>query len=29
MANVDTAIEVADGDGLRHPMTVALPGGRR
>lgn len=27
MANVDTAIEVADGAGLRHPMTVALPGG--
>ncbi|MFC7492677.1 MULTISPECIES: PepSY-associated TM helix domain-containing protein [unclassified Nocardioides] len=25
VANVDTAIEVADGAGLRHPMTVALP----
>lgn len=25
VANVDTAIEVADGTGLRHPMTVALP----
>ena len=25
VANVDTAIEVADGEGLRHPMTVALP----
>ena len=27
VANVDTAIEVADGEGLRHPMTVALPSG--
>lgn len=26
VANVDTAIEVADREGLRHPMTVALPG---
>lgn len=26
-ANVDTAIQVADGEGLRHPMTVALPSG--
>jgi uncharacterized iron-regulated membrane protein len=25
VANVDTAIAVADGEGLRHPMTVALP----
>ena len=25
VANVDTAIEVADQEGLRHPMTVALP----
>lgn len=25
VANVDTAIVVADGEGLRHPMTVALP----
>jgi uncharacterized iron-regulated membrane protein len=25
VANVDTAIEVADREGLRHPMTVALP----
>ncbi|MBA2955822.1 PepSY domain-containing protein [Nocardioides sp. MAH-18] len=25
VANVDTAITVADGTGLRHPMTVALP----
>ena len=25
VANVDTAIEVADRTGLRHPMTVALP----
>ncbi len=27
VANVDTAIEVAAGEGLRHPMTVALPDG--
>ena len=26
VSNVDTAIAVADGEGLRHPMTVALPG---
>lgn len=26
ISNVDTAIAVADGEGLRHPMTVALPG---
>jgi uncharacterized iron-regulated membrane protein len=26
VANVDTAVEVADGEGLRHPMTVASPG---
>jgi uncharacterized iron-regulated membrane protein len=26
VANVDTAVEVAAGAGLRHPMTVALPG---
>ncbi len=25
VANVDTALVVADGEGLRHPMTVALP----
>lgn len=25
VANVDTAIQVADAQGLRHPMTVALP----
>lgn len=25
VANIDTALEVADGQGLRHPMTVALP----
>lgn len=25
IANIDTAVEVADGEGLRHPMTVALP----
>jgi uncharacterized iron-regulated membrane protein len=25
VANVDTALEVADREGLRHPMTVALP----
>ncbi|MDN5893490.1 MAG: PepSY domain-containing protein [Nocardioides sp.] len=25
VANVDTALQVADGEGLRHPMTVALP----
>ncbi len=25
IANVDTALTVADGEGLRHPMTVALP----
>jgi uncharacterized iron-regulated membrane protein len=25
VANVDTAVEVADGEGLRHPFTVALP----
>ena len=25
IANVDTAVEVADAEGLRHPMTVALP----
>ncbi|WP_240937885.1 PepSY domain-containing protein [Nocardioides sp. JQ2195] len=25
VANIDTAIEVADEQGLRHPMTVALP----
>ncbi len=25
VANVDTAVQVADGEGLRHPMTVALP----
>jgi uncharacterized iron-regulated membrane protein len=25
VANVDTAVEVADAEGLRHPMTVALP----
>ena len=28
VANVDTAIAVADGEGLRHPMTVALPADR-
>lgn len=27
VANVDTAIEVASAEGLRHPMTVALPTG--
>ena len=27
VANVDTAIDVAAGEGLRHPMTVALPDG--
>ena len=27
VANVDTAIAVADAEGLRHPMTVALPAG--
>ena len=27
VANVDTAIAVADAEGLRHPMTVALPTG--
>lgn len=27
VANVDTAIEVAAAEGLRHPMTVALPDG--
>ena len=27
VANVDTAITVAEGEGLRHPMTVALPDG--
>ncbi len=26
VANVDTAVAVADAEGLRHPMTVALPG---
>jgi uncharacterized iron-regulated membrane protein len=26
VANIDTAVEVADREGLRHPMTVALPG---
>jgi uncharacterized iron-regulated membrane protein len=26
VANVDTAIAVADGEGLRHPMTVTVPG---
>jgi uncharacterized iron-regulated membrane protein len=25
VANVDTAVEVADGEGLRHPFTMALP----
>lgn len=25
VANVDTAVQVADGEGLRHPMTIALP----
>lgn len=25
VANVDTAVEVADGEGLRHPFTIALP----
>jgi uncharacterized iron-regulated membrane protein len=25
VANLDTAVAVADGEGLRHPMTVALP----
>ena len=25
VANLDTAVEVATGEGLRHPMTVALP----
>ena len=29
VANIDTAVEVADKAGLRHPMTVALPDGRR
>ena len=29
VANVDTAIAVADQQGLRHPMTVALPAPRR
>jgi uncharacterized iron-regulated membrane protein len=29
VANVDTAIAVADREGLRHPMTVALPGDDR
>jgi uncharacterized iron-regulated membrane protein len=27
VANIDTAVEVADQQGLRHPMTVAVPGG--
>lgn len=27
VANVDTAIKVAAGQGLRHPMTVTIPGG--
>jgi uncharacterized iron-regulated membrane protein len=27
VANVDTAVEVASREGLRHPMTVALPSG--
>lgn len=27
VANVDTALQVADREGLRHPMTVAMPGG--
>ncbi|RYP82852.1 PepSY domain-containing protein [Nocardioides guangzhouensis] len=27
VANLDTAVQVADGEGLRHPMTVALPAG--
>ena len=27
VANIDTAVEVADGRGLRHPMTVAVPDG--
>jgi len=26
VANIDTAVAVADGEGLRHPMTVAVPG---
>jgi hypothetical protein len=26
VANIDTAVEVADREGLKHPMTVALPG---
>jgi len=25
VANIDTAVLVADGEGLRHPMTIALP----
>jgi uncharacterized iron-regulated membrane protein len=29
VANVDTAVAVADREGLRHPMTVALPGDER
>jgi uncharacterized iron-regulated membrane protein len=29
VANIDTAVEVADEAGLRHPMTVALPGEER
>jgi uncharacterized iron-regulated membrane protein len=29
VANIDTAVAVADGEGLRHPMTVALPGEER
>jgi uncharacterized iron-regulated membrane protein len=28
-ANVDTAVTVADREGVRHPMTVALPGDER
>lgn len=26
VANIDTAVLVAEGEGLRHPMTIALPG---
>ena len=27
VATIDTAVQVADGEGLRHPMTVAMPAG--
>ncbi len=29
VADIDTAVKVADGRGLRHPMTVALPDGKK